>query len=252
MRLLIRLLIVAGLAALAWGFFSQYREISAIPTDDPRYDPSRVVTMFLLLLAVGIAAGTVFALSVLPILGDQIGQFFYAPGTEVEKSPHAPALAAVARGDFEAAVVAYQAIIEQNPADTHAISEAARLLSEKLERPADAAAFLEGQLEREWGMDDLAFVANRLVDVTWNYQRDLNRSRELLQQIVDALPETRHSANASHRLRDIQREFESLPAEQRPEGAPGGETTSAAETEEELTIEFLSGPDAAPSQPPKA
>jgi tetratricopeptide (TPR) repeat protein len=250
MRLLIRLLIVAALAAAAWMVFAQYREMSAIPVDDPRHDPSRVVTLFLMLLGLGIAAGVMFALSVLPLIGDQIGQFFYAPGQEVEKSPHAPALAAVARGDFEAAAAAYRAVLDQNPGDTHAISETTRLLCEKLGRPEEAVAFLEEQLNREWGMDDLAFVANRLVDVAWNYQRDLNRSRELLQQLVDALPDTRHSANAGHRLREIQREFEALPAEQRPAEEP----TLAPETEseEELTIEFLSGPDAAPKRPPKA
>jgi len=255
MRLLLRLVIVTALAGLAWVVFREYQAVNTIAPDDARYDPTKVMTLFLSLIALGIAAGVMFAFSVLPLIGEQIGAFFYAPGQESEKSPHAPALACVARGDLEGAVAAYRAVLDGHPTDTHAISEATRLLCDKLERPADAAALLEEQLQKEWGMEDLAFLVNRLVDVSWNHLRDFSRASELLQQLVEAMPETRHSANATHRLRDIQREFEALPPDQQAGAAPAAEADSPALStpgEEELTIEFLSGPDAPAKEPPRS
>src|SRR5690606_31905460 len=113
----------------------------------------------------------------------------------------AEALAKTARGDYEGAVAAYKKVVGKTPTDTHAISEAVRLQCDKLEDPNGAAAYLEHLLQNEWPMDDAAFLANRLVDVYWNYLQDADRSRPILEQIMSDMPETKHSANAAHRLR---------------------------------------------------
>jgi hypothetical protein len=43
------------------------------------------------------------------------------------------------------------------------------------------------------------------VDVYWNQKRDASRARHMLMQIAETMPNTRHAANAMHRLHEIDR-----------------------------------------------
>lgn len=208
MRTFVRTLIILALCYVGYIVLTETKGLYS--ADNP--DPTKIILSFLVLLAIGITIGFIVAVSVVPAIGEQIGSFFFTPNVAAEKNPHAAALAKINRGDYAGAVAAYVKVVEKHPGDTHAISEAARLQCEKLHQPEEAATFLEQTLERDWEMGDLAFIANRLVDVYWTHLQDAERARPILEQLVEQMPETKHSANAAHRLRDIDLALQELPA----------------------------------------
>ncbi len=204
MRILPRLLVLAGLIWLAVVLILQALEMWNLEPGAPGYDPTVIVLYFMGIVALALAIGVVFASMILPAIGDSIGHFFFTPNEQIEKEPHADALAFYNQGEYEGAVAAYRNVVRKNPNDTHAISEVARILCERLERPEEAAEYLQEQLEREWEMDQQAFLAERLVDVYWLHLQDSESSMVILRQIAELFPETTHSANANHRIRLIE------------------------------------------------
>jgi len=203
MRSLPRLLMFLGLAWLTFVLFHEAR----VASNQPDTDASRVVMLFCGVVLVGGVAGILFVLMVMPQIGDAIGNFFFQPNQQIEKDPHSAAQAALARGDHEAAILEYRQILETNPEDTLAYSELAKISCEHFGDPASAAEALEEALQREWPPEDAAFLSSRLVDVYWKFQHDARSARALLMQIIESMPGTRHSANAEHRLREIEQQL---------------------------------------------
>jgi tetratricopeptide (TPR) repeat protein len=196
----IRPLLILGLAYVAFVLFHEAR----IAQKNPDIDPSKIVTLFIGTVLVGGAAAIVVATMVMPRIGDAVGNFFFSPNEQIEKDPHSAAQAALARGDYSEAITEYEQIVENDPSDTLSYSELAKIYCENLDDVPGAAEVLEEALQREWPPDDAAFLTSRLVDVYWRYQHDASAARALLLQIIETMPGTRHSANAEHRLREIE------------------------------------------------
>ncbi len=195
---------IAAALAVCWlvvVLFIQGAEERAAETPDHM----RMVTIFVFAVLLGLAGGVIVALYLLPAIGEKVGGLFFNPDQEVEKDVHAGAMARIAQGDYEGAVEEYRAVYEADPEDTLSLSEMARLYCEKLGDPESGARVLEEALEKEWPAEDGAFLAARLVDVRWNYQHDVEASRALLVTIAQTMPDTKHAANAHHRLREIDR-----------------------------------------------
>jgi len=197
--------------ALAWLTFIIFTYASAemkrVDDDgNKKPDGTKVVLYFGGVVIVGGAAGVLFATMVMPAIGDAIGKFFFAPDEKMEKSPHADALVAIARGDYETAVQEYLHAFGKDPHDTLALSEVVRLECDHLDNPDAAADILEQALDREWAAEDAAFLTSRLVDVYWKHQHKVREARALLMQIIETMPGTKHSANAQHKLQEIERQ----------------------------------------------
>jgi hypothetical protein len=201
MRISSGLAFVAGLLYLGFVLFHEAR----LAMNAEIVDQSRVVMLFGAMVLTGVAAGGVLVVFFLPILGDWIGNFFFNPNDRLERSPHADALAAIARGDFDTAIEEYHECLDRNPTDTLAISEVARLYAEKLDDPGSAARELEEALVREWPPDEAAFLTLRLAEIHWAHLHDARRARELLLSITGSFPNTQHAALAQQRLREIER-----------------------------------------------
>jgi hypothetical protein len=81
--------------------------------------------------------------------------------------------------------------------------EIAKIHRDNLENPVAAIATLREALEsHEWEVNDAAYFMFRIAEL---YDEDLaNRETaiEILQQVCSELPETRHSANARHKLHE--------------------------------------------------
>jgi tetratricopeptide (TPR) repeat protein len=207
MRTVIKLVLLGALAWLAYILFSRMNAERIAETSDP----TKIIMYFISMIALAIVAGAILATTVIPALGERLGDVFYSSGEKIQKDPHSDAVAKMARGDFEGAAESYEAIAHKNPDDLHALSEAARLRCERLGDCEGAARLLEQGLERDLSLDDSAFLVSRLVDVYWNYYRDAQSSIALLQQIIEKMPDTRHATNAYHRIRQIESASGELP-----------------------------------------
>ena len=202
MRNITRLFIVLALLWLAYVLFGKAQAAYS----QEEVEASRVVMLFGGMVLVALTAGGFFVVSFLPDIGEGVGNFFFNPNEPVTENPHGKALAAVARGDYRGAIREYEEVFEKDPSDTLALSEITHLYCDKLHEPASAAALLEQSLDHDWLPEDAAFLSSRLVDVYWNHQGDARSARELLMQIIETLPGTRHAANAQHRLHEIERQ----------------------------------------------
>lgn len=199
MRVLPRLIV---LLALGWVFailLSESRQLSA----NQEADPTKVMLLFISLIAVGIAMGVLIALALVPMLGDWVGGFFYNPNEKVEKNPHAEALSLVAQGDYAGAIAAFERIWRANPADTQALNEVVHLYCDKLHEPLTAVELLEQALQAEFPEEETAFIAARLADVYWTHLQDARSARPLLLRVSESMPDSKYAANAMHRLREI-------------------------------------------------
>jgi tetratricopeptide (TPR) repeat protein len=203
MRSLPGALIALALAYLTFILFREARVAYASET----VDSSRVVLLFGGVVILGVAAGVLFVSLFMPVIGEWIGNFFFNPDEEQEKGPHADALAAIARGDYQRAIEEYRDAFAKDETDTLALSEIVRLSCDKLHDCDAAAAFLEEALERDWPPEDAAFLSTRLVDVYWNHQHNAARARAMLLQIIETLPNSKFAANAQHRLHEIERQL---------------------------------------------
>lgn len=231
MRLIPRLLAVAAMLA---GMFYLIHHLKALQAEG-EVEMSKLVSYYVSIMGLGALTALVTCISLLPLLGEFAGNFVFSPNVKIERSPHADALAKLAAGEFEAAIEEYKSVVEDNPKDTHAISEVVRLYCEKLEQPESATNFLVEVLSMDdWTLPERAFLSQRMVDVCWNYQRDLVRSRALLIKIAEEMPETRESANALHRLQEIERisSEEAYLAAQQAAQTPSAEEPAAQQPEE--------------------
>ena len=200
MRIFPRVLLVALMIA---GMFFLIQHVRSFPED---VEWSRLIKYYIAIMGLAAVTAVVTCISLLPIVGDLAGHFLFTPNQKIERSPHADALAKLAAGDFEGAIEEYREVFEENPQDTHAASEIVRLYCDKLGQPEPAADFLVEALSvGERNPEEWAFLQERMVDVCWGYQHDGVQARAILTHIIEQMPETRQSANAMHRLQEIER-----------------------------------------------
>ncbi len=204
MKTVTRLVIIAALCWLLVVLFSQARDHTA---GGPEADPTLMVLYFGGVVMVAVIIGSIVAFSFMPAFGDWVGSFFFNPDQQVEKDPHSSAMALIARGDFEGAVEEYRSIFAQNPEDTLALLEASRVYCDKLHNPSAAAEMLETSLQQDWSPENAALICNRLADIYSGPLKDPIRARALLVQVAESMPETKHAANAVHRIHELDRQF---------------------------------------------
>ena len=174
-------------------------------------------TLFAVVLVGGCVLGLLAVKFLLPRIGDAVGAFFYSSGEIAGPESSSKAAAKLAQGDYSGAIAEYGNMLASNPGDILAISEIAKLQAEKLDDPHGAVAFLETQISsRAWNEEDGAFLLFRLVDVHEQALHDFDGALEILGRVISQFPNTRHSANAKHRVHEIhQAQFKAL-SHQRP------------------------------------
>jgi len=174
-------------------------------------------TLFAVVLVGGCLLGVLAVRFILPRIGDAVGAFFYSSGEIAGPESSSKAAARMAQGDFTGAIAEFETMLASNPGDTLAISEIAKLLAEKLDDPQKAAAFLETQISsRSWSEEDGAFLLFRLADVHEQALHDFDGALEVLGRVISQFPNTRHSANAHHRVHEIQQARSQPMNHQRP------------------------------------
>ncbi len=143
---------------------------------------------------------------ILPSIGDWIGNFFYSAPEKAEPDNYTKAASKLAQGDYAGAIREYQALARDEPSARFPIVEIAKIQLEKLENPNLAVQTLETSLtQRDWPQDDAAFLMSRIAELQLDPLGNPGRAIEYLQGVIARFPETRHSANATHRLHEIEK-----------------------------------------------
>ena len=169
-------------------------------------DDSSAVTQLPALMLAGAYLGIMFVLYVLPAITDKATTAVLDSGELVEKDPLHDARAAYARGDYEDAMAVYRSVAEEDPYNRLPWVEIAKIQHDNLEDPEAAIATLREALEKhDWAINDAGYFMGRLADIYLEDLEDLESSVSILNQMVELFPETRHSANATHKLNEIKR-----------------------------------------------
>lgn len=174
--------------------------------------------MFVYFIALGSVAGFLAVKFFVPWLGDTVGTVMYSSGEKVQPDAAMRAAARAAQGDYEGAIAQHEQALQEDPAQTFAIAEIARLCAEKLHDPQRGLEVLRRHLgARDWSEDDAAFLHFRQADLQLGQLHDFAAARATLEQVIRLFPNTRHSANAHHRLHELeQAEYRSLHGHSHP------------------------------------
>ncbi|MFP6873723.1 MAG: tetratricopeptide repeat protein [Verrucomicrobiales bacterium] len=167
-------------------------------------EQSKVGIQFVSLMGFTVLGGIIFVLVVLPRIGESIGAFFYSAPAMIEPDAFTKAAAKVTQGDYEGAVEAYREIADDEPDNRFPIIEIAKIQQDYLGNVDAAIMTLETAVEsKEWPINDATFLIFRIQALYLNEKNDENRAKELLQLVINRFPDTRHSANAHHKLNEI-------------------------------------------------
>lgn len=151
------------------------------------------------------AGGGLWATKIfIPWFGELLGTFFYSSGEEIQLDDQMKAAAKVAQGDYAGAIAEYEKLAKAHPEDPHPVAEIAKIQSDRLHDTASAMQVLERHLQsRVWPVEEAAFLMFRMADILSEKVHDYDGAREILEQVVTLCPNTRHSANAHHRINEL-------------------------------------------------
>jgi len=156
-----------------------------------------------LLLTLGAAFG--FVLFILPAMGDWIGNLFYSAPEEAKPDKYTEAASKLAQGDYNGAIKAYQSITRDEPEARFPHIEIAKIQVDHLHDPDAAINTVQTALDsRQWPENDAAFLMFRLADLYHEHKQDDETTKAFLNRVIESFPETRHSANARHKLNELE------------------------------------------------
>ena len=147
--------------------------------------------------------GIVFVIHVLPAIAQRFTHAVYDSAEMVEQDPMHDARAKVAQGDWEGAIEAFKRAAEAEPLNRLPWVEISKIQLEQLEDPAASVQTLRTAIEgQEWEENDAAYLMFRLAEIYKQDMSDQASAVSVMQQVIEQFPESRHSANARHKLRD--------------------------------------------------
>lgn len=147
--------------------------------------------------------GIVFVIDLLPTIAHKFTHAVYDSGEELEEDPMHDARALLAQGEYEAAVEAFRDAAANDPLNRLPYVEISKIQRDHLHDPQAAIGTLREAIEgQEWQVSDAAFLMFRLAEVYDQAMDDRSSAAAIMQQVVDQFPQTRHSANARHKLHE--------------------------------------------------
>jgi tetratricopeptide (TPR) repeat protein len=147
--------------------------------------------------------GIVVVVHVLPMLAHRVTHAVYDSGEQVEADPMHDARAKVAQGDWDGAIEAFRQAAAADPLNRLPWVEIAKIQLEQLEDPQASVQTLRQAIEgQEWQENDAAYLMFRLAGIYDENLGDRASAATTMQQVMEQFPETRHSANARHKLHE--------------------------------------------------
>lgn len=176
-------------------------------------------------VVLGLVGGILVVKFVIPMLGDALGESIYSSGEKTEQDEMTKAAACISQGNYEGAIEHYEKMLEDKPDDPFPVAEIAKVHAERLHDAQAAIRVLEEHLQsKDWPVDDAAFIMFRIAEIQLQYLHDFDTAQDILEQVVANFPNTRHSANANHKIHELEQAQYKLIMEQRSKtgGATGG------------------------------
>lgn len=178
-------------------------EIAALENKIEGRESEKTFSGILLAFMTAGLVGIVFVIHVLPAIAQRFTHAVYDSAEMVEKDPMHDARAKVAQGDWEGAVEAFRLAAAAEPLNRLPWVEIAKIQIDHLEDPNSAIQTLRTAIEgQEWEENDAAYLMFRLAEIYDTELSDRTSAATTLQQVMEQFPETRHSANARHKLHE--------------------------------------------------
>lgn len=191
--------IILGIIGVGVAFFVRYVYETA-PADD-------ILFKLTVTVLAGLYAGLLFLIFILPAISDGIAKLIYSdPGGEPEpEDPMHEARALQAQGDYVGALDALRQVVMSEPGNRLAWSEMAKLQITNIEDAEGGLATLKEALSNhQWPDDDAAFFMFRQSEVQLEQFENRAEAIKILEDVCSKFPETKHSANATHQLRELE------------------------------------------------
>ena len=147
--------------------------------------------------------GIFFVLQILPSLAHRVTHAIYDSGEMVERDFMHDARSLLAQGDYEGAIAAFREAAKADPLNRLPWVEMAKIYKTNLNDAASAVQTIRYALEsQEWEVNDAAYFLFRLAELYDEVEGNRASAVAIMQQVIEQFPRTRHSANASHKLRE--------------------------------------------------
>jgi tetratricopeptide (TPR) repeat protein len=147
--------------------------------------------------------GVVVVVHVLPMLAHRVTHAVYDSGEEVDADPMHDARSKVAQGDWEGAIESFRQAAAAQPLNRLPWVEISKIQLEQLEDPQASVQTLRQAIEgQEWQENDAAYLMFRLAEIYDDKLGDRTSAATIMQQVIEQFPETRHFANARHKLHE--------------------------------------------------
>lgn len=158
--------------------------------------------------------GILFVLQVLPAMAQRVTHAVYDSAEMMEHDVMHDARSLLAQGDYEGAIAAFQQAAANDPLNRLPWVEIAKIYKDNLGNPAAAIQTIRHALESQaWQVDDAAYFLFRLAELYDEVEGDRASAVALMEQVVAQFPDTRHSANAGHKLREWAQQAETAAME---------------------------------------
>ncbi len=185
------------------GYQDEMEEIPSLRDKIESIDNGKTLTGIMMAFLTAGLVGIIFVVDVLPTIAHKFTHAVYDSGEEVEEDPMHDARALLAQGEYEQAVAAFRDAAAGDPLNRLPYVEISKIQREHLHDPQGAVETLRGAIEgQEWQVNDAAFLMFRLAEVYDESLNDRSSAAAIMQQVIEQFPETRHSANARHKMHD--------------------------------------------------
>jgi tetratricopeptide (TPR) repeat protein len=146
--------------------------------------------------------GIFFVVHALPFFAHRVTHAVYDSGEMVEKDIMRDARSLLEQGEYEGAIAAFQSAAAKDSSNRLPWVEIARIYKNHLGDADSAIQTIRHALEsQQWEVDDAAYFLFRLADL-YKEEGDAESAAAIMNQVIEQFPETRHSANASHKLHE--------------------------------------------------
>ncbi len=147
--------------------------------------------------------GVLFVVFVLPFFAQRATHAIYDSAEMMEKDVMHSARSLLAQGEYEGAIEAFKQAAAAEPLNRLPWVEIAKIQKTNLGDAAAAIATIRYALESQaWEVNDAAYFLFRLAELYDEVEGNRESAIAIMHQVIEQFPETRHSANANHKLHE--------------------------------------------------